>query len=352
LLSCGDGDDPQPVSATPTFLKVGTRLDFYYDDGFFFEDSIRTIVDGQLATDTFLVRHFSETIAVGGTQYWTIKDNDFYTSIRLRDPSTYILEFRFGQHVGTSWPVVKAGVSYTYSIEALNETVTTGDGPVTDAIKIKVKAASGQESINYISPTVGLLGTGSVSEATPMRLIHYRLGSQALITASLPPITYGNFNFMAVAKYWNYTESSLFGGEVDVNVLIEGKVPSTNIFKVKITYDGVSSYSYWYEDNGMLMAYDDGENLLNADPIYMRENIAQVGWGWASITGNGTLCLFKRKEEYTETLHPCSFLLIYLREFYRKPGDSRRAFVFRQALLSAEWNTIANSRSSQYYFAA
>ena len=163
LLSCGS-DDPQPNSVNLPFLKVGTKYTFYYDDGLFNADSLYTIIEKQLATDTFLVRHNSETIAVGNTQYWTVKDNNLYSSIRLRDPSTYIIECKFGQPVGTTWDVVKAGAHFTYSIDALNAEVRTGDGLVKDAIKVKIKAASGQEGVQYFSPTVGLLGNGSIDE--------------------------------------------------------------------------------------------------------------------------------------------------------------------------------------------
>ena len=294
LFSCG-GDDPQPASVTPSFLKVGTKYTFYYDDGLFNSDSLRTVIDKQLATDTFLVRHYSETIAVANTQYWVIKDNAFYSSIRLRDPSTYIIECKFGEPVGTSWEVDKAGVHFTYTIEALDAAVTTGDGVVNDAIKIKMRASTGQEAVQYISPTVGLLGNGSVDENVSMRLFHYTVGTTAPTTGSTPAITFGSFPFLAVDKYWDYEESNFFGDDVDVNVVIESKLAS-NVYKVKVTYDGASSYSYWYEDNGMLMVYDEGENYRNADPIYMRDNIATVGWGWASITSTGTMFIYKITE--------------------------------------------------------
>jgi hypothetical protein len=290
LLSCG-GDDPEPAAGNPTFLKVGMKYTFYYDDGLFNSDSLYTIVEKQLATDTFLVRHNSETIAVGNTQYWTVKDNDLYSSIRLRDPSTYIIECRFGQPVGTTWEVVKAGTHFTYSIDALDVPITTGDGVVNDAIKVKIKATSGQESFQYFSPTVGLLGNGSIDENASMKLIHYKIGTIASVNGSTPKITFGSFPFLAVGKYWNYFESTLWA-DVEVNLSIESKI-SNNIYKVKLIYNGTASYSYWYEDNGMLMAYDEGETYLNADPIYMKDNIATVGYGWASITPNNTMYLYK-----------------------------------------------------------
>jgi hypothetical protein len=34
------------------------------------------------------------------------------------------------------------------------------------------------------------------------------------------------------------------------------------------------SYSYWYEDRGLLMVYEEGETVEQGDPIY--ENAAQL----------------------------------------------------------------------------
>src|SRR5688572_19732399 len=78
LFSCGkdDDSDPNPSQQTPTFLKVGTKYTMYVDDGFWNQDTLKTVVDKQLATDTFLIRNYSETIATAYTQYWVLKDND------------------------------------------------------------------------------------------------------------------------------------------------------------------------------------------------------------------------------------------------------------------------------------
>jgi hypothetical protein len=294
ISSCSsDGEEPQPASEV-TFLKVGTKYTMYYDDGFWNVDSLYTEVSKQLATDTFLVRNSSPTIAVAGTQYWVLKDNNFYTSIRLRDPNTYQIECKFNQPVGTSWNVTKNGVSYVYTIEELNATVTTGDGPVTDAVKIKITSGN-QSAFQFISPTVGMLGNGSVSEDVVAKVIHYKVGTTAPVTKNLPKITFGNFPFLKVNNYWDYVESNIVS-EVDVNTLVESKLPSSNIYKVKVTYDGTPSYSYWYEDAGMLMVYEEGEEVVEADPIYMSTTIAEVGYGWAGLTSTNSMFIYNISE--------------------------------------------------------
>ena len=296
ISSCDSEGNEEPQPATEvTFLKVGTKYTMYYDDGFFNVDSLYTTVTQQLATDTFLVRNSSPTIAVGGTQYWVLKDNNFYTSIRLRDPATYQIECKFNQPVGTTWNVSKNGVPYVYTIEEVNATVTTGDGDVNDAIKIKITSGS-QSAFQYISPSVGMLGNGSVSEDVVAKVIHYKVGTTVPVTKSLPKITFGNFPFLKVNNYWDYHESSIFCEPIEVKTLVESKLPSSNIYKVKVTYDGVSAYSYWYEDAGMLMVYEEGEQIVQADPIYMNPAVAEVEYGWASLTSSNTMFIYEISE--------------------------------------------------------
>jgi hypothetical protein len=294
LFSCSKDDDAEPATEETKlgFMKVGTSYTYYFDDGLFNADTVRTIVEKQLATDTFLVRHTSPTVVLANTQYWVVKDNNFYSSIRLRDPSTYSLECKFGQPVGTTWNVVKNKVPYTYSIEAVDVTIITGDGEIKDAVKVKMRAANGQEAFQYFSPTVGLLGNGSISEDVTMKLVHYKVGTTEPVNGNTPHITYGAFPFMEVGKFWYYTESSLFGDDVGVSISIDSK-SAQNIYKVKVTYDGTPSYQYWFEDNGMLMVYDEGETYLNADPIYMKESIATEGYGWASLTPTGKVFIYE-----------------------------------------------------------
>jgi hypothetical protein len=84
ISSCSDdGDEPQPATEV-TFLKVGTKYTMYFDDGFWNVDSVYTEVSKQLATDTFLVRNSSPTIAVAGTQYWVLKDDNSAIQTRIR----------------------------------------------------------------------------------------------------------------------------------------------------------------------------------------------------------------------------------------------------------------------------
>jgi hypothetical protein len=293
LFSCGKDDDPGPANNTASFLKVGTKYTFFFNDNMFYEDSIKTVIEKELAPDTFLVRNYSESIATAPTQYWVLKDNNFYVSFRLRDPSTYQIECKFGQPVGTTWTVNKANTNFTYKIEALDVSITTGEGVVNDAIKVSVKAPNGQQHLQYISPTVGMLGNGSINENVTTKLYNYTIGSSTTTTNSIPKITFGNFPFLAVGKYWNYRESDIIGDEKDVNILVESKLPNQNIFKIKMTYAGEISYSYWYEDNGLLMVYEGNETLLNADPIYMNESIAKVGYGWMGVAPSGMTFIYE-----------------------------------------------------------
>jgi hypothetical protein len=294
LSSCGGDDDPKPTHVSVTFLKVGTQYTTYYNDGFFFEDTIKTYIDSQIGVDTFLVRNYSETVSVAPTQYWTLHDNNFYTSYRLRDSDMYQIECKFGQPVGTAWDVVKNGVHYTYSIEALNVSITTGDGVVKDAIKIKAKSTGGAEAFQYISPTVGMLGNGSLDDAAAAaKVIHYTIGTTSSPNIHVPPISYGNFPFLAVGKYWQYKEYDFFDNEVVVQLSVESKLSGKNIYKVKLTYDGDVSYSYWYEDRGLLMVYEEGERIEQGDPVYEDAGQAEVGHGWVGLTPAGTVFIYK-----------------------------------------------------------
>jgi hypothetical protein len=295
LFSCSSSDDdPKPANVSVTFLKVGTKYTMYCSDGFFLDDTVKTFVDSQIGVDTFLVRNYSETIAVPPTQYWVLHDNNFYTSYRLRDADMYQIECKFGQPVGTSWKVVKNRVQYTYSIEALDVSVTTGDGVVNDAIKIKVKTASGPEAYQYISPTVGMLGNGSVDDESAIaKVIHYTVGTTSSPNIHVPAISYGDFPFLTVGKYWKYTEYDFGGNEIAVELKIDSKLPGKNIYKAKLTYDGDVSYSYWYEDRGLLMVYEEGESVEQGDPVYEDAAQAEVGHGWVGLASTGTIFIYK-----------------------------------------------------------
>jgi hypothetical protein len=305
LFSCSSEEEPEPTNVSVSFLRVGTKYTAYVNDGFFMDDTIKTVVDAQIGADTFLVRNYSETIAVAPTQYWVLRDNIFYTSYRLRDPETYQIECKFGEPVGTSWKVVKNGVQYTYTIEALNAPITTGDGVVNDAIKIKVQSAGAAANYQYISPTVGMLGHGSMNdESAVMKMVHYTVGTQSLTDIHLPPISYGSFPFLAVGKYWKYTESDWFGERL-VQLNIESKAPDKNVFKIKLNYDGDVSYHYWYEDRGLLMVYEEDERIEQADPIYEHAAKTEIGHGWAGTTPSGTAFIYRVKalDEMVDTYY-------------------------------------------------
>jgi len=292
FFSCGGSDDPSPSNVDVSFLKVGTKYTYYYDDGFWNIDSIYLEVSKQLAPDTFLIRYESESIALSPTQYWVLKDNNLYTSLRLRDPDAYTLECKFGKPKGTTWKTKRRNVEYTYKIEEVNASVKTKDGVVDDAVKVKVSSGA-QSGYLYFSPTVGMLGNGSYDDETvTQKPVHYKIGTTNTTTNTIPPISFGNFPFLAVGKYWNYTQEDFFGDVVSLQIKVEEKLASKNIFKVKTTYDGEVDYSYWYEDNGFLMVYDEGENVLNADPIYVDESIAEIGYGWGGLTPSGTLFIY------------------------------------------------------------
>jgi hypothetical protein len=295
LFSCGsdkDGD-PKPSNVPVTFLKVGTAYTMYVND-FLYDENVETIVESQIGVDTFLVRNYAETVPVAPMQYWVLRDNNLYISYRLRDADAYQIECKFGRPVGTKWTVVKGGTSYTYSIEANKVSITTGEGVVNDAVKIKLKSAGGAESYQYFSPTVGMLGNGSVGdESATSTITEYTIGTISSPDIHVPPISYGNFPFLSVGKYWQYTEYDFGGNEVAVELKIDSKLPNKNIYKAKLTYDGDVSYSYWYEDRGLLMVYEEGETVEQADPIYEDASQAEIGHGWVGVSPTGTVFIYE-----------------------------------------------------------
>jgi hypothetical protein len=294
LLSCG-GDDEKPSKNSPTFLKEGTSYNFNYNDDFF-DGTIETIVEAQLGQDTFLIRNYSEEVTtIFPTQYWVLHDDNLYTSFRLRDPDTYQIECKFNKPVGTSWNVVKGATTYAYSIDALNVSIKTiNKGEIKDAIKIKMQTGS-SVYYQYISPTVGPIGNGSADDETAsLKLADYTIGSVNSADVHLAPISYGSFPFLKVNNYWTYNETSFFGDDVQVKLEVVSKDASKNIYKVKLTYGtNPATYSYWYEDNSLLMVYEDGESVENADPIYMNASDAEVGYGWTGLTSNSTYYIYK-----------------------------------------------------------
>ena len=303
FISCGSDEDSGSKVAV-TFMAEGAEY-HYYNVSFFGNDTIKSIVEKQIGKDTFLVRNYSETITVFPTQYWVLKDGNFYSSFRLRDPNAYYIECKFGKPKGTSWKVKRGSVNFTYTIDEVDATITTGQGEITDAVKVRVKTGS-SVFYQYVSPTVGLIGTGDFEDPdASMYLVKYFPGTPETTDNVVPAITYGNFPFLKVGNYWTYYESTFFEDD-EVTVTVESKLPSKNIYKVNIAYaSGSESDGYWYEDNGYLMAYDEGEEIVEADPIYLHESQAELGYGWGSLTGSGTTFIYEIEslDESIETFY-------------------------------------------------
>jgi hypothetical protein len=293
IASCSKNESVSP-QVKISFLASGTNLTYYYNS--LGTDTIKTVIGDQIAKDTFLVTNTTSLMTIVPTQYWTVKDNSLYTSTRLRDPASYVKECAFGQPVGTSWTVTKGLAQYAYSIEQVNVSVTTGKGTVTDAVKVKVtQVGSSASAYQYVSPTVGPIGTGNFEDATAaLRLISYKTGTSSTTTNVTPAITYGSFPFLKVGNYWKYDESSFFQSNKTLTVKVESKLSNANIYKVSLTYTGeATAYNYWYEDNGHLMVYEEGESALQADPIYVTGAKAVVGYGWGDYTSSGSLLIYK-----------------------------------------------------------
>lgn len=293
FLSCSDdGDKSNEPNIELPFLAEGTEY-HYYSLNFFGDDSIKCVIEDQIGRDTFLVRNYSEYIPVFPTQYWTVKNGNFYISYRLRDPDAYQIECKFNKPKGTSWKVKKGTVNYTYTIDEVNATITTGQSEITDAVKVKIQTGS-STYYQYFSPTVGLIGTGNFEdESATMRLVRYSVAPRGTTGKVIPAITYSNFPFFKVGNYWTYTESSIFG-EDQLTVTIESKHPSDNIYKVHLAYaSGGESDSYWFEDNGYLMTYDEGEDVMQADPLYVVPSKAEIGHGWGSLTESGKFYVYE-----------------------------------------------------------
>jgi hypothetical protein len=177
---------------------------------------------------------------------------------------------------------------------------------VNDAIKLKITAPGANTVYQYISPSVGLIGTGDFDDLDEgVRLVKYKSGIAATTTNVVPAITYGNFSFMKVGNFWEYYEST-FAGEDVVTMTIESKLANKNIYKVLGEYEsGESWYSYWYEDNGFLMVYEEGEEIVEADPIYLHASQAELGYGWGSLTSSGTTFIYEIEslDESIETFY-------------------------------------------------
>ncbi len=308
IVSCKKGNDPAPSNNSNnggnnggsndgvTFLKVGTSHTYLYTG--FFGGTVVAKVEQEVGKDTFMVRNSSEDVTtIYPTVYYVLKNGNLYSSFRHRDPSNYFIRCKFNVPVGTTWSGTENGTAFSCTIDSLNATVYTGKGLVKDAVKVKI-VRSNETVYNYYSPTVGLIGSGSYETDAEVQLQDYTI-STLPSNGAVYPITFGDFAFMKVGNKWRYSEVILGGEEDFVNISIESKLPNANIYKVKITYESDPSktaYQYWYEDNGLLMVYEEGENLFNADPIYMNESVAKVGYGWTGRTGLNTIYIYKIAE--------------------------------------------------------
>lgn len=293
--ACGDKDDVNPdvTPANVTFLKVGTHWEFDVKGGFW-EGQLMMDVEKELSKDTFLVRNTTDMNLLP-LQYYVLKEGNLYTSYRHRDPDTYQIECKFGKPVGTTWQVKKFGVPYTYTIDSVNATVKSGRGVVTDAIKVQMKHnVSNKIGYQYISPSVGLLGDGNFGGTSTMQLKDYTVSTSASTAETRLPISFGDFAFMKVGNFWRYTLSTFEGDDV-LKIEILSKNPSQNIYKIKITTESgsMSVVEYWYEDQGRLMVYEEGETLRQADPIYIADAHTKLGHGWVGTTAKGTTFIYK-----------------------------------------------------------
>ncbi len=299
IFSCTKkSSDPEPNNSTNnsntnvTFLKVGTVSRYHYTS-LFDDDTLKTVVEEEIAKDTFLIRNYSPITTIIPRQYMVLSNNVLSLSTRLRDKNYYQVVCKFGQPVGTTWDVYRNGVfSYKATIDSLNARVVTEAGIYNDGVKVKIVSGS-SISYQYYSPSAGILGlknssfnlkshsTGSLSSNAPVKV---------------PGITYGNFNFLKVGNYWKYSLSNVFSSSIDSIRLDILSKDSRNVFKVKVYIESTKStvYQYWFEDNGYLMVYMDGETVLNADPIYVTPSKAKVGQGWSGYDGS-TSYIYKIK---------------------------------------------------------
>ncbi len=292
-FSCKKEEEINPsgeVSASPTFLKVGSEWTYDHEliVGLGY-DTTKRVVEEQIGEYIYKVRNYSNSDYMPTYTYHMVKDNNFYTSYRLRHEDSYYIECKFGAPVGTKWTADMYLYTMDYEIVAINDTIKTLDQTITDAIKIKAtRSADNKTAYTYFSPTVGPLGTGSYEEEPSMRLKTYKIGTTPRDeTKRLPAITYNNLGFMKTGNYWKYNNPD--GWSYDsVIVEIMEKLSSNDIYKIKLTeyYEEIKAESiqYWYEDNGFLMIYEDGEPQLKADPTFAFGTIAEIGYKWVGYT--------------------------------------------------------------------
>jgi hypothetical protein len=289
LMSCKkDKDEAVDLNNGVIFLKTGTTYTYNYSG-----ETVTSAVEQEAGKDTFLIRNYSQTIdTIFPAVYYALKDGNFSRSIRLRDPDSYVVVCKFNHPEGTTWNVTdEYGRTSVLTIDSVNTKVNTGKGWITDAIKVR-SVSGNSASYSYYSPTVGFIGNGSVDTEAAIQLTDYSVSTTSPTGASYP-ITFGNFPFTKIGNEWIFEETTTSGKD-NVTKSIENKIGKSNIYKVKVTRESqpdLITFEYWYEDHGRLMVYEDGENALQADVVYIDESLSKVGDGWVSKTKDGSILL-------------------------------------------------------------
>jgi len=297
--SCKKDDPVAPIQVdNPAFLKAGTNL-YFISDSYAFSDTLNISIKEEIGVDTFLVRFISESYDFHPTQYWVIDNGVLKSSFRLRDPDSYITECKFGYPVGTTWNADRSGYIYKYTIESVDETFQYYGGELNDVIKIKVEDSFGTVSYYaYYSPQIGPLGDGEFETDGDMYIVNHEIGTASATTTKIPAQTFGNLPFLKVGNTWNFTEYGMLETEsFDVEIT---SVSANNIYTVKYSYPSANSTQYWFEDNGYLMAYEEGETTIQADPLFQIVDDAVVGYGWSNMKKDKSFFIYKIGEKDTQ----------------------------------------------------
>lgn len=286
--------DPQPSgsnsnSVNVTFLKVGASSIYNYKD-FAYTDTIYSVVEKEIAQDTFLVRNYTSIPYIVPSEYFVLSGNTLSYSYRMRDPGSYQILCKFNQPVGTTWTALQDNViNYTATIDSVNAVVPSGIGMLTNVVKVKYVDAYGNTTYQYFSPTVGIIGVG-YSTATLYLKKNTTGTTVSNAPSKMPAITFGNFPFLTVGNIWKYALQE--GGIADTLVVTVASKNAQNIYTINLLdqASGTPVINYWYEDNGYLVAYQTGEQIVQGDPIYENPSIAKLNDGWVGLSGSTTYC--------------------------------------------------------------
>lgn len=270
-----------------TLLKVGAKTT-YFAENFFDSDTIVTVVESEIAKDTFVVRNYSDMLSVAPVTYLVKNGNTLYFSYRMRDPKSYSVLCKFDMPVGTQWNVY-SGPKFAYSatIDSINVTYSSPYGVIKDVVKVKMVSASNSVSYQYFSPSVGILGFSR----TNLEILDHVNGVKALNPPiKIPAITFGSIDFMKTGNSWDY---SFENGEELITTIVSKS--TSNIYSVlnEFKVENKKVNEYWFEDNGLLMIYEEGETYINADPVYVVNSKAVVGQGWVGTTKTGSRYSYK-----------------------------------------------------------